>query len=274
MSWKNIIRGLVIPTALAALLCAPASAESKFGLAPAMVVQQFKPGVPFEFDLYVSNGFSTPVLMKSSVQDFWYNDKNEKVFGAPGTLPRSASNWVQFVPPQITVPGEGSGKIKVIITPPADAVGGYYCILFLESKPELTQNVTKDNRAIYTNFRMGSLVMLSAESTEKYKVDVTNPAFVAPAKDHPLSLEFDVQNQGNSHIFPHTEVAILDSNKQLVARTVGDFKRLLPNQKDRFKVSWGGELPPGDYDTILTLVYGDGKIYTQEFAFKVAEPLQ
>src|SRR4029077_18220807 len=77
--------------------CLPARAQS-LGLAPAQVVEKFKPGVPFEFDLSTVNTGETPVDMSVEITDFWYDEKNEKVFSSPGTSPRSAANWIQFVP--------------------------------------------------------------------------------------------------------------------------------------------------------------------------------
>jgi hypothetical protein len=108
--------------------------QVKYGLTPAMVVKTFQPGQPFEVELVVSNGSTTPVLMRGLSMDFWYNEKNEKIFSPPGTLPHSASNWVEFVPRTFTAPAQGSAKVKMIVTPPANATGSYYSVAFVESK--------------------------------------------------------------------------------------------------------------------------------------------
>ena len=59
--------------------CLPMHAQS-LGLAPAQVVEKFKPGVPFEFDLSTVNTGEAPVDMTVEITDFWYDDKNEKFF--------------------------------------------------------------------------------------------------------------------------------------------------------------------------------------------------
>ena len=79
------------------------SAQS-IGLAPAQIISDFKPGVAFEQELSVANNGGEAVELHVQITYFWYNDKNEKVFGAPGTSPRSAANWIQFVPEKFTVP--------------------------------------------------------------------------------------------------------------------------------------------------------------------------
>src|SRR5205807_6119351 len=127
---------------LCGLLCLAALAEharaQSLGLAPAQVVEKFKPGVPFQFDLSTVNTGDTPVDMHVEITDFWYNEKNEKVFSSPGTSPRSAANWIQFVPDHFEVAAHGSQKMKAIVTPPTDAKGGYYAVLCVQSKPQLS----------------------------------------------------------------------------------------------------------------------------------------
>ena len=80
---------LVLVLLVAIMNVAICSAQS-IGLAPAQIVTDFKPGVPFEYELSVINDGKEPVELHVQITDFWYNDKNEKLFSAPGTSPRSA----------------------------------------------------------------------------------------------------------------------------------------------------------------------------------------
>ena len=246
----------------------PAGAQS-LGLTPAEVQYRFKPGQPFQFEIAMSNGGSTPAVMRANVTDLWYNVKNEKLFNPAGSSPRSAANWMEVVPPQITVPAGGTGKVKVIITPPADASGGYYGVVFLESRPELAQAATAESKAVFANIRLGSLILLSAENTEKYGVDITDTQLTPPDATHSLKLDFDLANNSNTHIFPETKIAILNSNHQLAAKADGAIQRFFPQQKDHLSVSWAGSLPNGDYTAILTVSYGPDKIDTKEIPFTV-----
>ena len=160
--------------------------------------------------------------------------------------------------------------MQVIITPPLHVAGGYYAVVFAESKPELTEASTADRKPVYTNMRLGSLILLSAENTEDYGVDVSDTQFTAPTANHPMKFDFLLFNKSNTHIFPETRVAILNSSHELVAQSEGEAKRFLPQQKDRLSVSWAGTLPPGNYTAILTVPYGPDRIYTEEFPFSVA----
>lgn len=246
----------------------PAGAQS-LALAPAEVQYAFKPGQPFEFELSVSNGGDSPAMMEVHVTDLWYNNKNEKLFNAPGTSPHSAANWIEFVPRQFVAPAHGTGKVKVVVTPPQQASGGYYAVVFVESKPQLVQAATAERKAVYANIRLGSLILLSAQNTEDYKINVSDTQFTPPTPNQPMKLDFVLSNQGNAHIFPETRMAILNSQHELMGKTDGEIKRFLPQQADHLSVDWAGSLPPGSYSAILTVLYGQDKIYTQEFPFTI-----
>ena len=249
--------------------CLPMHAQS-LGLAPAQVVEKFKPGVPFEFDLSTVNTGEAPVDMNVEITDFWYDEKNEKVFSSPGTSPRSAANWIQFVPSHFEVAAHGTQKMKAIVTPPSDAKGGYYAVLFVRSQPQLSFP-KNDGKGVFTNMRIGCLVLLRAEATEEYKIELSNVKVTPPAETHGLSVDFDLLNASNTHVFPAARVAVLDANRKMVAKAESNEKRFLPGQKNSMHVEWAGKLPPGNYTALLTVAYGEDRIETQQIAFSVAE---
>jgi len=253
-----------------AFLTGGIQAQTTIGLAPGMVVQDYKPGLPFEMEFAVSNGTSTPIEMRGSVSDWWYNGNNEKTFGPPTNAPKSAANWIEVVPRVFNVPPKGTTKFKVIVTPPVNAgPGGHYAAVFVESKPELTQPATAERKAVFTNVRLGSLVLLTAEHTATYDVAVTEAVLTPPTQSHNLKLDLLLENKSNTHIFPQTQITVLNEKNEVVAKAEGETKRFLPQQKDHLSVTWNGFLPPGNYNAILTLIYGDGKVRTQDFKFKV-----
>ena len=244
------------------------------GMVPAEIRDTFKPAQPIQTDLIVSNDGAAEISMRTTVTDLWYDAQtNERQFPAAGTTARSASSWIEVVPRTFTVPAHGSAKVKVIITPPLEAHGGYYAVVFVESKPELTKSETSDGRAIYTNLRLGSLVSLTAAGTEEYKVVVSDAKLTPPGVDRDLKLEFQFTNASNTQLFPQAKIAILDEHKKIIARGDSEPKRFLPDQKDAMAVSWNGTLKPGNYTAILTLLYAD-KVYTEEYPFTVSAAIR
>ena len=254
---------------LAAVVLAPAAARAQsVGLAPAQIEQKFKPGVPFQFDLATANNGTSPVEMDVQITDLWYDENNQKVFSSPGTSPRSAANWIQFVPEHFEVPGSATQKMKAIVTPPADAKGGYYAVLFVKSKPVPSFNDSKEAKTVFTNMRIGCLVLLRAEGTEDFKIQISNTKLVPPTANQGLTLDFDVANTGNTHVFPLARLAVLDANHKLVAKAESEVKRFLPGQKNSLHVEWTGNLVPGNYTAVLSVTYGDDRVETLQMPFK------
>jgi hypothetical protein len=247
-----------------AALAGHAHAQS-LGLAPGEVRETFKPGVPFQFDLSTVNSGDTAVDMHVEITDLWYDEKNEKVFSSPGTSPRSAANWIQFVPDHFEVVPHGSQKMKAIITPPADAKGGYYAVLFVTSKPQLSFPKS-DGKGVFTSMRIGCLVLLQAQGTDEYKIELSNVKVSPPADTHGLNVDFD-----HTHVFPVARVAVLDAGRKFVAKAESKEKRFLPGQKNSMHVEWAGKLPAGNYTAVLTVAYGEDRIETQQIPFSVTE---
>jgi hypothetical protein len=265
---REILCRLLCGLVCLAALAGHARAQS-LGLAPAQVVEKFKPGVPFEFDLSTVNSGDIPVDMNVEITDFWYDEKNEKVFSSPGTSPRSAANWIQFVPDHFEVRPHGTQKMKAIVTPPADAKGGYYAVLFVQSKPQLSFP-KNDGKGVFTSMRIGCLVLLRAENTEDYKVELSDVKVTPPTDTRGFSVDFSLLNAGNTHLFPVARVAVLDSNRKLAAKAESVEKRYLPGQKNSMHVEWAGTLPAGNYTAVLTVAYGEDHIETQMIPFSVA----
>lgn len=251
------------------LAIANCALAQSIALAPAQIVADFKPGIPFEQELNVSNRGNDAAELHVQITDFWYNDRNEKLFSAPGTSPRSAANWIQFVPEKFEVRAGGSQKMKAIITPPVDAKGGYYAVLFVESKPVATNKQTEDGKRVFTNMRIGCLVLLNAKSSEQYNVSIDNLKLSPPTDNSGLKLTFAVDNESNTHIFPLARLAILNPDHKLMGKAESEMKRFLPGQKDTMKVDWNGELNAGSYTAVLSVVYGGNRVETRQVPFTI-----
>jgi hypothetical protein len=254
-----------------ALLLAPAAALAQsLGLAPAEVIQTFVPGQPLKVEFSVSNTSSQPVAVRTSVTDLWYDEKNEKTFGPAGSSPRSAATWIEFVPRVVTIPANGSTTLTAFITPPAAASGGYYAVVFVESKPELMPATSAGEQPVYANIRLGALVLLNAAGTDDYSVALEDVALTPATATENMKLAVRVANDSNTHIFPKATLTVFDRAQQRVAKAEASERRLLPGQADTFVVGWSGSLPPGDYEGVLTVAYGGREVQTRSLPFTVS----
>ena len=265
-------RQTVVTLAMLGVLAAagaPAQAQS-LALAPAEVVQTFTPGQPLKIEFSVSNSGSQPVAVRTSVTDLWYNEKNEKTFGPAGSSPHSAANWIQFVPRIVTLEAKSSTKMTAFVTPPAGARGGYYAVVFVESKPELVRQPT-EAQPVYANIRLGSLILLTAAGTENYDVKLTDVTLSLPSASEDLKLSVTIANRSNTHVFPKASLAIFSADKRLVAKAEAADKRLLPGQTDSVSMTWTGTLAPGEYEGVLSVIYAGNQIETRSLPFRIRQ---
>jgi hypothetical protein len=267
---RNSLRFLALAVVLGLFVSPARLLAQGLAVVPATLEQTYKPGQALEMSFTVVNDTSKPIAFQATAMDWWYNDKNEKVFAVPGTYPHTASNWVEFVPRQFTVEPKKNQRVRVLVTPPpGDTPGGHYSVLFVESKPELVQAGSADRKALFSNVRLGVLMMLAQAGTEQFKLQVSDAKLLPPGTAHNLQFDFSLANAGNTHIFPRPSLVILDAKKQLVGKAEGEVKRFMPDQHDRMSITWPTALAPGGYTAILTIVYGDNQVFTQEFPFTI-----
>jgi hypothetical protein len=229
-----------------------ANAKQSLGLTPALVDANVKRGLTYTQNFTVLNNTNTKLRFRCSVSDYWYDDQNRRLLGRPGTLPRSASQWVQFAPEDVIVEPRNSATISAIISVPKDAAGGYYTIPFFEGEP-----VEKPTGKAASNFavRLGGLLMLATEGASEYDVEIKGSKVLPPTGSSELQLQLDVHNQGTSHVRLRGMFALLDSTGKLVGRGRNEEKTYLPGQHGIYQAAWGDDLAAGHYTAVVTLTY-------------------
>src|SRR5204862_7983373 len=179
------------------LLPAGAKAQTQkqsLGLTPALVDANVKRGLTYTQNFTVANNTTTRLRFRCIVSDYWYDEQtNARLTGRPGTLPRSASTWVQFAPEEVIVEPNSSTVIRAIISVPKDASGGYYTIPFFEGEPVEKPDIKAgSNLAV----RLGGLLMLATEGASDYSVEVKSGKVQPPSGSSELEIQLDIQNHG------------------------------------------------------------------------------
>ena len=252
----------VLIAALSLLFCssnAPAQ-KTSVAITPASIDAKVRRGTSYTQTFTLVNNTGTRLRFKCSVADVWYDENNNRVAGLAGTLQRSASLWIQFSPEEIVVEPHSSGKVKAMITIPSTAAGSYYSVPVFEAIPAepLLREATlpKVSRAKATiGLRFNGLIMLTTLDSAEYNVEIMGGRIKAPSASTELALELDLRNRGNAHVQIRGAFAILNSSGALVGRGAIEAKRFLPEQKNILPGGWAGELPPGEYTSVITLSY-------------------
>jgi hypothetical protein len=229
--------------------------QQSLGLAPAFVDANVKRGATYVQNFTIANQTTTRLRFRCSTADYWYDKQNGRLMGRPGTLPRSASTWMQFTPAEVVIEPNSSAVVKAVISVPQDAAGGYYTVPLFEGEPFINEAESQHTSAASFAVRLGGLLMLAVEATSEYNVEVMSGKVTPPSASSELEMELDIANRGNAHARLRGIFAILDASGKMAGRGRIEEQRFLPGQRQTLKAPWSGELAPGSYVAVITFSY-------------------
>jgi len=248
---------LAIGTLLCGLSASRAHGQT-LAISPAFVDAMVKRGATYNKVYTIANNTGTRLRFRFSVGDYWYDENNSRVDGRAGTLPRSASPWVQFSPAEVIIEPKSSGTVTATITVPQTAAGGYYTTPIFEAEAaDDPAAQTASNGAITASIalRFCGLLMLTTEDATEYNVEIMGGSTTPPSVSAPLEVQLDVHNRSTTHARVRGVFAVLNSAGGLAGRGKIDEKRYLPGQRDVLRAPWAGELTRGHYTALVTLTY-------------------
>ncbi|HUS11545.1 MAG TPA: hypothetical protein VMZ30_13850 [Pyrinomonadaceae bacterium] len=226
---------------------------------PASVDARLRRGASHTQNFTLSNTTGTRLRFRCSVEDVWYDERNTRVTGRPGTLPRSASEWVQFSQPEVVIEPYSSVVVKAIVTVPQTAAGGYYTSPVFEAMPAdplKSAPASQDDIATTTiRVRFRGLMMFTTLDATEYNVEIMGGHVSPPTASSELEMQLDVRNRSTTHARVRGAFAILNSSGSLVGRGTIEEKRYLPGQRSNLRAGWSGGLPAGKYTSVITLSY-------------------
>ncbi len=227
-------------------------------ITPASIDTKVKSGSSYTQNFSVVNNTNERLKVRMSAEDVWIDEQNKRVEGRPGTLPRSASLWIQFTPAEFIAEPFSTGKVKAVITVPESAVGSFYSVPVFEVAPAakaVFQNAsaTAITASASIGLRFRAIMMLTTETGSEYNVEIMGGNITPPTATSEMDLTLDMRNRGNAHAKVRGAFAILDSAGKLAGRGTIVETRLLPTQRKAMTAKWSGELKPGDYTAVITL---------------------
>jgi hypothetical protein len=247
----------------AALLCCFSQTQAQqnsVAVTPASIDAKVKRGSSYTQTFTLTNNTGTRLRFKCSVADVWYDEDNKRITDRPGTLPRSASLWVQFSPSEVIVEPRSSGTVKAMVTVPATAAGGYYSVPVFEAMPAdpvlADAALLKVSTARATiGVRFNGLMMFTTLDTSEYNVEFMGGQISPPTASSEFGMQLDVRNRSTTHAGVRGAFAILNATGMLAGRGTIEDKRYMPGQRKTLQATWAGELPPGAYTCVITLSY-------------------
>jgi hypothetical protein len=228
-------------------------------ISPASIDAKVKPGVAYTQNFTITNNTNTRLRFRCALEDMWYDEKNKRLTGRAGTLPRSASLWTQFSPSEIIVEPNSSAVVKAVITVPPSATGSFNAVPVFEGlpveKPAAVSVVKTNSATANIGIKFRGLILLTTTEGAEYNVEIMGGRIEPPTAAAELEINLDLRNRGTAHARVRGAFAVLDAAGKLVGRGSINEKRYLPTQRDFLKGGWSGELAPGNYICVITLSY-------------------
>lgn len=224
-------------------------------ISPASIDTKVKRGAGYTQNFTITNGTGVRLRFRCSFSDMWIDENNNRLDGRAGTLPRSASLWMQFSPPEIIVEPFSSAVVKAVITVPQNVSGSFYSVPTFEGMPAEKSPTQKTVSTASIGIKFRALMMLTTDEGAEYNVEVLDGKISPPTISSELELNLELRNRGTAHAKVRGAFALLDALGKLVGRGNIEEKRYLPTQRNVIKSLWSGDLPPGNYICVATLSY-------------------
>ncbi len=218
-----------------------------FSIEPGRVELVIPPGRQRGKTITVDNRDSDePLHLRIYVTDVVFLPDGTNDFPEPGATAWSCAKWVRLTPDEIDVPAKKTQTMRINVTVPVGAQGGYYGMLFFESG-------TRNAQGLNINFRVGGLIDVSVPGTEQRSAKIAHIALPGPKQ-----VEVGIFNESNVLIRPKGKIKIMDARGKKIKQL--DFNPrgwgILPRSLRKLYTDMDQPLASGSYKVRIEVNYG------------------
>ena len=271
---KTLARLLGLPIFFFVLLVGTGLfAQVSFTVSPAILELTVPAGSTREFSLtvFVTSGEKEEAHFRVYATDFRLERDGSIEFFRADTLGRSAAPWIEISPSELVMKPEGRKQIKVKLTIPARALGGYYAAIMVELVPEVPPEAVM---GVVRTWRMASIVELTVTGWQipREKISISELKVEPPSNDEGLTFTATIENKGNIHVRGEGSLTITTAGGGRLAELPLKEGRgtVFPESRRDFKAVLEKELPPGEYFADATFRYGNERARAK-ISFSVGE---
>ncbi len=266
---KKLVVSIVVALLFTALSACPSHAIS-LRIDTPKVQLELAPGQVYTGEIVVENPTDEEIAVKVYLQDWFYKDSGagEKEFLPVGSLPLSASNWINFSPAETPLKPFSRATVRYTITVPQDVKGGYYSLLFFETLIGTT--VDEEGASVNIAARLGASFFIEVKGTVDRKGEIQSLELRAPEGNKPLEIETTFHNTGNVDISLTGNLLIMDSEGKIQGRGSLETIYTFPGGVATRETEWFGRLPKGTHQVVLTYSLGKGQSLVEERALTIA----
>jgi hypothetical protein len=231
-----------------------------FSIEPARIELSIPAGKQKGKAITIDNSMSDePLHLKIYMQDVVFLPDGTNDFPPAASTVYSCANWVKIIPEEIDMPAGKTQNIRISVSVPAQAKGGYYGMLFFESSAGTAQGLN-------INFRIGGLVDITVTNTEERSAKIGNIALNTPKQ-----IDIDIFNEGNVLLRPKGKIKIFDTRGKRIKQIDFNLQSwgVLPKSMRKFHTELDRPLSQGQYTIKAEIDYGTRYLLVAELPVRV-----
>jgi hypothetical protein len=239
---------------------------------PASRLYQAAVGETITGSVRISNPAPVTLNLSLYLSDWSFDPIGQFTFSEPGTLERSASDWVSFSTPSLELGPNESAIVDYTVSVPADAASGtHWSVLFVESAPTDPQ---PGQAAATFSVRVGHIVYVNVPQLNSDGAIIGMFGTPPSAADGAYSIIAQYANTGNAAQGVDGTFTVRNELGQTVIEAAIERSIVLPGIDRAYQINVIGPLPAGNYTALVVLNYGNEE---QDVAgaidFTLTEPL-
>ena len=194
---------------------------------------------------------------EESVQaEVFYNDYAQMPDGSlvhipAGSLPQSLFNLAQFERLEYVLPPQSSTTVPLQISVPADALGGYWGVVGVETPPPPTP---EGQNAVSFNVRYAMVTAVDVSDQAQHAISIDNLTGQASAEG--TSVVVTIRNAGTS--YERYELDLTFESVTGASQTTSHSSVILPGMTVDLALPVPDDLTAGSYGVFATLAYREG----------------
>lgn len=251
----------------------PARAATGVSLDVSRVELSVQPGQSLNHSVTVQNpgkAAEASMTIATYTSDFVLPVSGEAQYLSGGSLKTSLGRWLQVTPGTFRLgPGEKQ-QVRYTISVPAGAAPGlYWGVLFFKSESPGPAAAPSAN-SVTMNYKIdvGQIIYVQVGQA---RMDAKLSAVQASYAPDNVSVSATVKNLGTGLVRAAGRAVVVDSAGQTVAVIELGESVALPGYTRAFTGSAAQKLAAGQYQVLIALKYGQGKLFTSQTALVVKE---
>jgi hypothetical protein len=239
---------LLLPAIVALLfsILAQAGHAQSITLSPAVVPLRGTGGQSITQSLTLRNDSDIALDFTLEARDVVVRDGARVVVKA-GDLPDSIAASAVFTRASLTVAARASETVGVTLTLPATMRHRAAIVTFRGKQPDAAGKLP-------ALLSLGTLFTFA--TSDAFSIDASELALTPPSGTTDFHLQTRVRNDGQEPVVPGGVAAILDDGGHLVGKFTLEPHRLLPGEAADFGADYVGDVPPGNYQVVVTFDVG------------------